>query len=103
MSNWRCTQPDHSCSWAASAAGAPSTAAMVSEGYGLPNAATNSQSAAPPRSCHSPARKPRIAGRHRSAARGVNAGLTRPAQPAVPLSGEVEDVGVDLLAQAGHR
>ena len=79
MSNCFWTQPDHSCSRGASCGGAPSTAAMVSEGYGLANVATKSHAPQPPggtspRSCHSRSRNPRIAGRHRSAARGVNAG-----------------------------
>ncbi len=82
MSNCFWTQPDHSCSRGASCGGAPSTAAMVSEGYGLAKAATNSHPAGPPggmspRSRHRPSRKARIAGRHRSAARGVNAGPIR--------------------------
>ena len=42
MSNCFCTQVDHSCSRGASSAGAPRMAAIVSAGYRLANAPTNS-------------------------------------------------------------
>ena len=78
MPNWRWIRFDQSQSCSASSSDAPITVAITWLGYGLQRAATASQRRSVSTRAHSSSRKPRIAGRHFSTARGVKAGLTSP-------------------------
>src|SRR5579875_2995254 len=101
MSNCFCTQPDHSCRRIASSGGAPSTAAMVMAGYGLANALTNSHPA--PRRASQLVTHPCQKAPHGRApplprSRREGRADQRP-QPPVPVTAEVQDVGVDHLPE----